>query len=306
MAQGLRHFLSVTARGLKIPRWVAQATRRPERASRPFHRVFRQALRMFLICLLLLPCLPARAEQIKFDSMQVGSKSYKKVVVLGFNATDVYFTHSKGISNERLKRLDPELQKRFNYDEAVAANAERQQAEDNAEFNKQLVVTIEDNARRTYESKRRSDSTYAESLTDPLTEKSPVGNALPELKIESWIGGKPDTKDKFQLIYIWAHWSHASKKFLPDINLLHGKFATEASVFGVISEAAPKPEDDGGVHTEFPNGIDPSSKLIGDLSITQVPQVVFADPKGVIRYIGHPAALTEKRVEELIRKFAAQ
>ncbi len=262
-------------------------------------------VRVFQICLLLMLCVSAQAAQIKLDSMQVGSKLYTRVVVLGFNATDVYFTHSRGISNERLKRLDPELQKMFNYDEAASANAERQQAEDNAEFNKQLVVTIESNARKTYETKRRADSTYAESLTDPLTEKSPVGLPLPEVKIEKWDGEKPDTKEKFQLIYIWADWSRASRKFLPDINLLAGKFAKEIAVFGVTAEAAPKSDEDS-VRAEFPNGIDPANKLAGDLSITQVPQVVFADPKGVVRYVGHPAALTEKRVQELIKKFSVE
>lgn len=261
-------------------------------------------VRLFLICLLMTLCVSAQAEQIKLDTMKVGSRTYVKVVVLGFNATDVFFTHSKGISNERLKRLDPEHQKMFSYDEAAAVEGERRQAEDNEEFNKQLVVTIESNARKVHETKRRADSTYAESLTDPLTEKSAIGNPLPELKIEKWDGEKPSTKEKFQLIYLWADWSRASKKFLPDINLLAGKFVKEIAVFGISPEAAAKSDED--VRAEFPNGIDPASKLVGDLSITQVPQVVFADPKGVVRYVGHPAALTEKRVQELIKKFAAE
>lgn len=259
--------------------------------------------RLLLCCLLVALCMPVRAEQIKLDSMKVGSKTYKKVVVLGFNATDVYFTHSKGISNERLKRLDPELQKRFNYDETASANAERQQAADNEEFNKQLVVTIEDIGRKAFETKRRNDSTYPESLTDPLTEKSTVGNPMPELKIENWVGEKPVTKEKFQLIYLWAHWSQASKKFLPDLNLLHGKFSKEIAVFGVMSEAAPKVDEDIMALADFSNGIDPGNKFAGTLLITHVPQVVFADPKGIIRFIGHPAALTEKRVQELVKKF---
>jgi cytochrome c biogenesis protein CcmG/thiol:disulfide interchange protein DsbE len=259
---------------------------------------------VFLLWLLASLCTPAQAAQIKLDSMQVGSRVYTKVVVLGFNATDVYFTHSRGISNERLKRLDPELQKMFSYDETAAANAERQQAEDNAEFNKQLVVTIESNARKAYETKRRADSTYAESLSDPLTQKSPIGIPLPEMKIEKWDGEKPDTKEKFQLIYVWAGWSRASGKFMPDINLLAEKFTKEISVYGVTADAAPKSDEDP-VRPEFPNGIDPADKFAADLSITHLPQVVLADPKGVIRYVGHPAALTEKRVRELIKKFSA-
>ena len=259
---------------------------------------------VLVIVVAMLCCATADAEQIKLDSMKVGSKTYKNVTVLGFNATDVYFTHSKGISNERIKRLSPELQKKFNFDEAASANAERQQAADNDEFNKQLVVTIEDNARKAYVAKRRADSTYAESLADPLTEKSPIGATMPELKVERWTGGTPDTKEKLQLIYLWAHWSRASKKFVPDMNLLQGKFIKEVAVFGLCGEAPPATSDEGDTPMEFPNGIDAGDKFATALGVTVVPQVVLVDTKGVVRYLGHPAALTEKRLKELIAKFS--
>ena len=75
------------------------------------------ALRRFIwLCALTACCLSAFAEQIKLDALQVGSKVYKKVTVLGFNATDVFFTHSKGISNAKLKYLDEDMKKLFNYD----------------------------------------------------------------------------------------------------------------------------------------------------------------------------------------------
>ena len=263
------------------------------------------AIRRFLIvCLLLLIVLRSPAEQIKLDSMKVGSKTFKKVTVLGFNATDVYFTHSKGISNVRIRLLAPELQKRFNYDEAAASAAERQQAADNDEFNKQLVQTIETNTLRAREAARRRELTAEQNAADPISDKSPIGRKLPELKVERWIGGKPETRDHWQFIYVWAPWSHASKKFLPDVNALQPKFFKEITFFGLVSEASTDPESDAGVKAEFPTGIDATEKFIKSLDITSVPQVVLADPKGIVRYLGHPAALTEKRVQELVTRFS--
>ena len=265
------------------------------------------ALRRFvLFCTLVACCLSAFAEQIKLDSMKVGTKTYKKVSVLGFNATDVYFTHSKGISNAKLKYLDDDLKKLFNFDPKASETAERQQYADNEEFNKQVVVTIESNARTASVLARRKEMTIEENLADPLSESSAIGRPMPELKVERWIGGKPEVREHFQVIYLWAPWSAASKKFLPDLSALQGKFTKEAVFFGLVSEASNDPETDAGVKAEFPIGIESTEQFIGALGVTSVPKVVLVDPKGTVRYLGHPAALTEKRLQELIAKFAGQ
>ena len=260
--------------------------------------------RIVLLCSLAACCLSAFAEQIKFDVMKVGAKTYKKVTVLGFNATDVYFTHSKGISNAKLKHLDADLQKTFNFDPRTAEIAERQQFADNEEFNKQVVVTIENNARATAILARRKEMSVDDNLADPLSDKSPIGRDLPELKVERWIGSKPEIREHFQLIYLWAPWSAASKKFFPDISALQGKFTKEVVFFGLVSESSANPETDAGVKAEFSTGIDSTEQFITALGVTSVPQVVIVDPKGVVRYLGHPGALTEKRLQELVAKFA--
>lgn len=261
-------------------------------------------LRVWLLCVSLLLGAGALAEQIKLPTLKAGSRTYKKVTVLGYNATDLYFTHSKGISNVRLKLLEPALQKMFGYDEAAAAAAEQQQAADNAEFNKQLVQTIENNTQRARESARRKELTSENSQADPLSEKSPIGRPLPELKVERWIGGKPDAHDQWQLIYLWAPWSYASKKYLPEMNTLQGKFPKDVVFISLVSEAAADPEADAGVRAEFPTGIDSTEAFINALGVTSVPQVVLADPTGIVRFLGHPAALTQQHLQELLGKAA--
>jgi hypothetical protein len=264
----------------------------------------RRRVQVLLACLLVALALPAAADQIKLDSMKVGTRSYTKVTVLGFNATDVYFTHSRGISNAKLRQLDADLQKLFHYDAAAASEAERQQVLDNEEFNKQVAQKVEEDAVHEKEAARRRAMSFEQNVADPLSDRCPIGRPVPELKVEKWIGGKPETREHWQLIYLWAPWSQASKKFMPDMNTLQGKFPKEVTFFGLVSEASGDPETEAGVKAEFPTGIDSTEEFIKALDVTSVPTVVLADPKGVVRYLGHPAALTDKRLQELLGKFS--
>jgi hypothetical protein len=59
-----------------------------------------------------------------------------------------------------------------------------------------------------------------------------------------------------------------------------------------------------GPKLEFPAGIDSKGRLSALLGITSVPSVLLLDPKGVIRYEGHPSAVTEKKLEHLMAKMA--
>src|SRR5437667_7424813 len=85
------------------------------------HGMLRCLASIFL--LLFLTSLPAAP--LKLASLKAGSKTYNNVTVLGANVTDLYFMHDHGITNIKLKSLDPKLQRKFNYDPVAAAEAER-------------------------------------------------------------------------------------------------------------------------------------------------------------------------------------
>src|SRR6187399_2305509 len=70
------------------------------------------------------------AQQIKFDSLKAGSRTYRDVVVLGASETDLYFKHSRGISNVKFKYLDASVQKMFDFDPKAAAEAEKRQEQE--------------------------------------------------------------------------------------------------------------------------------------------------------------------------------
>ena len=46
----------------------------------------------------------------RLDRLVVGTRTYTNVTILGVNATDVYFTWDQGMSNAKLKYLEPAMQ----------------------------------------------------------------------------------------------------------------------------------------------------------------------------------------------------
>src|SRR3954451_17747015 len=70
----------------------------------------------------------------KLAVLKVGSEVYSNVTVTSVTATDIYFSHDKGMGNAKLKRLEPEMQKHFHYDAAKAGETEKQQRAASAQY----------------------------------------------------------------------------------------------------------------------------------------------------------------------------
>src|SRR3569833_2657314 len=56
-----------------------------------------------------------------FRTLKVKDEVYTNVTVTSSSATDIYFTHSRGLASAKLKDLEPDLQKHFHYDVAGGA-----------------------------------------------------------------------------------------------------------------------------------------------------------------------------------------
>src|ERR1039458_2028900 len=80
----------------------------------------------------------ARADE-HFDALKIGSETYSNVTVTTVSVTDIYFTHSRGMGNAKLKNLDPALQKHFGYNAGKAAAVEKSRTQANAEYHQQLL-----------------------------------------------------------------------------------------------------------------------------------------------------------------------
>ena len=73
----------------------------------------------------------------KLPVLKVGINVYSNVTVTTVTPTDIYFTHSGGMGNAKLKQLSPELQQHFGYDVKQAGAAEQKQAAANVQYHLQ-------------------------------------------------------------------------------------------------------------------------------------------------------------------------
>lgn len=243
--------------------------------------------------LLLLISFSIEAAALKLPTLKAGPVTYSDVTVIGANATDLYFTHAKGIGNVKLKYVNAELQKRFNYDSKAATEAERKQLEADNLYQSAVVSNMAFLAKQV-QAARINATNVVEPLVDPISDKSLLGKAAPALEFDKWLQDKPETEGKYVLIAFWAPWSTASIRVIPDLNSLQKKFSKRLVVIGVSpSEVEEMPKVD------FVCATDTNSKFTTAAGVVSVPSVLLVDPKGVVRYQGHPAALSEKKLDAL-------
>jgi len=260
-------------------------------------------VRFVLVCGMLLAAFCSHgAPPLKLDSLTAGSTTYSNVTVLGSNATDLYFKHERGIANVKLKYLTADLQKRFNYDPNAAAEAEKKQSENDALYQDALASSVVAQATKGDGLTPKPMLSSEESLADPISDRSLLGKSAPPVEVDKWLGEKPVLEGKFVLVSFWAPWSIPCRQSIADLNGLQKKFREKLVVVGVCSESEYEIAQMSGPKLEFPAGIDSKGRLSALLGITSVPSVLLLDPKGLIRYEGHPSAITEKKLQSLLAK----
>jgi thiol-disulfide isomerase/thioredoxin len=254
---------------------------------------------LILPCLCLLGVSLQAAQAIKFDYLKVGSQTFSNVTVVSRNATDVYFTHDKGMSNVKIKYLEPDAQKRLEFDPKAAAAAEKEAMAGDAKFKNSLASKAATPQKAAVAARPVSSE---DSFADPVSETSPLGKAAPDFSIDKWLSEKPDLKDKFVLLSFWATWSIPSKRAIPQLNALQKKFGQKLAVVAVASEPQDDVESMTDPKIDFASGIDTRGKSRFAFNISTIPSVVLINPKGVVLYQGHPAALNEKQLETILAK----
>ena len=252
------------------------------------------------IFVFLLVC-SAYAEELRLDALKVGSTTYSHVTVIGANATDLYFKHSQGFANVKLKYLDPAMQKRFGYDAKAAEQAERRQSEDEILYQSHLRASLAP-AANTAAAKVRGSLGTETGLADPISDKSLLGKTAPELSVDKWVGDKPSLEGKFVLLNFWASWSAPSRQYIPELNALQKKYGDKLVVIGVTSEPEKDVTEMSEPRIEYASGIDSKAKLTAAAGVTTIPSVLLCDPKGMVLYQGHPGALTEKKLQAVLSR----
>jgi thiol-disulfide isomerase/thioredoxin len=265
-------------------------------------KVLAMMLRFVLCGLFAVLTFCLQAEPLRLDSLQVGSRTYNHVVVIGANDTDLYFTHEGGIANVRLRMLSKELQQMFHYDPEAAHEIEQRQVQGDARYRQGLADEMTTRAQRVIKAAEKAALSSEESLADPISDKSFLGKTAPALEVEKWLGEKPALEGKFVLIAFWEPWSIPSRKAIPLLNALQKKFADKLTVVGVTTEDASRVEGMNDPKIEFPIAIDSKGRLVNALGITSVPYIVLADSKKIVRYEGHPGVVDERHWEQWLGK----
>ncbi len=244
----------------------------------------------------------SHAAPLRLDSLTAGSQTYNNVTVLRVTETDLYFNHDKGVATIKLKYLNPELQAKLDYNPQLAAAAERRQNQDDSRFQGSLASNILTHA----EYAARAAASSEESLADAVSDKSLLGRVGPALQVTKWLGEKPELKGKSQLLYFWAPWSSPCRKTIPDLNALQKTFSEKLVVIGLASATQPEIEAMAEVKVGFSSALDAGAKLRTAFGASSIPYVVLLDSKGIVRYQGHPAAITEKNLRPLLERTPEQ
>jgi cytochrome c biogenesis protein CcmG, thiol:disulfide interchange protein DsbE len=256
------------------------------------------------LLIMLLFALSVEADSLKLGTLKVGMTTYSNVTVLGFNATDLYFKHSLGFGNVKLKYLSSELQKRFDYNPKAAQEAEKRQNEEDILYQTGLVRAELAQQDKAAAGAPKTSLGSETGLADPISEKSLLGKPGPKLEVDKWLGEKPALEGKFVLISFWAPWSAPCKEWIPELSALQKKYADKLVVVGVSAG----PETDIAEMSEpqlgFASAIDTKAKLSAASGVTSIPYVLLCDPKGIVIYQGHPGAITDKKLPAILAKWS--
>ena len=257
-------------------------------------------MRSLLPTLCVLVSLVRGAAQVSLPELQVDSRVYTNVTVFGANATDLYFRHAQGLANVKLKYLSPELQQRFGYDPVEAAKVEKEQAEEEKRFTENLAKSISAEAIQ----RLRGPETLGDaSLADPVSERSLLNQPLPELTVEKWLTEKPALRNKYAIIFFWTTRSAAARRYIPEFNALQRKLTNELVVVGIALDGEQAVVQMAPPLLEFASALDSKKALAARFGVTSVPTILLVDARNIIRYQGHPAALSERELRRLMGAF---
>src|SRR5437016_7941277 len=95
-------------------------------------------LRIVVVGMLMLAGSSLWADDEHLAMLKVGEEIYTNVTVTSVSTTEIFFTHSRGIGNAKLKNLEPALQKHFHFDSTKAAAQQSEEAKANALYTQTL------------------------------------------------------------------------------------------------------------------------------------------------------------------------
>ncbi len=255
------------------------------------------------ITVVLLAAVLTAGAEVKLPVLKVGSAVYTNVTVLSKSATDIYFTHARGMGNAKLRDLPPELQKQFGYDPVKAGETAQKQAEANAAYRKDLLMAKPAKPAASAQTPDKS-AAPADIRVPEIHARSFRNQAAPPLVVEKWLTPKPNYAGKFLLVDFWATWCGPCRRSIPELNALQAKFKGRLVVVGLSDETESEVRAMRSPKIDYSVAIDTSATMKKTVEVKGIPHAMLIDPKGVVRFEGHPGYLTAEGVAGLLAKYS--
>jgi thiol-disulfide isomerase/thioredoxin len=237
---------------------------------------------------------------VKLSVLPVGGEVYTNVTVWSKSATDIYFTHARGMGNAKLRDLTPDLQKQFGYDPVKAGETAKKQAEANAAYRKEIAT-----AKPPPPVRAESQAAEPADIRAPEVHARSFRNGpAPQLAVEKWLTAKPDYTGKFLLIDFWATWCGPCRRSIPELNALHAKFKDRLVIVGLSDESEGEVRAMKSPKIDYYVAIDHAASLKKAVEVRGIPHAMLIDPKGIVRFEGHPGYLSADGVAGLLAKYS--
>jgi cytochrome c biogenesis protein CcmG, thiol:disulfide interchange protein DsbE len=138
--------------------------------------------------------------------------------------------------------------------------------------------------------------------------KSFLNQQAPELVVEKWLTKEPDRKGKFLLVDFWATWCVPCRRAIPELNGLQQQFPEKLLVVGLSTEPEEVVRKMTNPAINYSVAIDTKQRMIRELDVRGIPHVILVDPRGIVRWEGHPLLagheLTESVVKDILDRFS--